>query len=89
TGYGFSIASTFLFRGPNFFEASAVLLTFILLGHWLEMRARAGASDAMKALLNLSPPRALVRRGGQEIELPTAEVVVGDVVVVRPGAKIP
>ncbi|GHE33708.1 heavy metal translocating P-type ATPase [Vulcaniibacterium thermophilum] len=89
TGYGFSIASTFLFRGPNFFEASAVLLTFILLGHWLEMRARAGASDAMKALLNLSPPRALVRRGGREIELPTAEVVVGDVVVVRPGAKIP
>ena len=89
TGYGFSIASTFFFDGPNFFEASAVLLTFVLLGHWLEMRARAGASDAMKALLKLSPPRAVVRREGQDIDISTADVRVGDVVVVRPGAKIP
>lgn len=89
TGYFFSLASTFLFEGPNFFEASAVLLTFILLGHWLEMRARAGASDAMRALLRLSPPRAVVRRDGQDVEIPTAEVIVGDTVVVRPGSKIP
>ena len=89
TGYGFSIGSTFFFKGPNFYEASAVLLTFILLGHWLEMRARAGASDAMRSLLKLSPPRAVVRRGTAEVEVPTAEVVVGDIVVVRPGAKIP
>ena len=89
TGYGFSIASTFFLEGPNFFEASAVLLTFILLGHWLEMRARAGASDAMKALLKLSPPRAVVRRNGQDLELSTADVKVGDVVVVRPGTKVP
>lgn len=89
TGYGFSIASTFFFDGPNFFEASAVLLTFVLLGHWLEMRARAGASDAMKALLKLSPPRAVVRRDGRESEVATADVQVGDVVVVRPGAKVP
>ena len=89
TGYGFSIGSTFVFEGPNFYEASSVLLTFILLGHWLEMRARAGASDAMRSLLKLSPPRAVVRREGAEVELPTAEVVVGDTVVVRPGAKVP
>jgi Cu2+-exporting ATPase len=89
TGYGFSLGATFFFDGPNFYEASAVLLTFILLGHWLEMRARAGASDAMRALLKLSPPRAVVRRGSAEVEVPTAEVVVGDIVVVRPGAKIP
>lgn len=89
TGYGFSLAATFVFRGANFYEASAVLLTFILLGHWLEMRARAGASDAMKALLKLSPPRAIVRRNGQEVEVATAEVAVGEVLVVRPGAKIP
>jgi hypothetical protein len=63
TGYGFSLGSTFLFEGPNFYEASAVLLTFILLGHWLEMRVRAGASDAMRSLLKLSPSRAMVRRG--------------------------
>ncbi|WP_246109212.1 heavy metal translocating P-type ATPase [Vulcaniibacterium gelatinicum] len=89
TGYGFSLGSTFLFEGPNFYEASAVLLSFILLGHWLEMRARAGASDALQALLKLSPPRAVVRRGDAEVEVPTAEVVAGDIVVVRPGAKIP
>ncbi|MGE4071117.1 MAG: heavy metal translocating P-type ATPase [Lysobacterales bacterium] len=89
TGYGFSVGATFLFEGPNFFEASAVLLTFVLLGHWLEMRARAGASDAMKSLLQLSPPKALVRRGKDELEIATDEVVVGDVLVVRPGAKIP
>ncbi len=89
TGYGFSIGTTFFFEGPNFYEASAVLLTFVLLGHWLEMRARAGASDAMRALLKLSPPRAVVRRGNAEIDVPTAEVVIGDTVVVRPGAKVP
>jgi len=89
TGYGFSIGATFFFDGPNFYEASAVLLTFILLGHWLEMRARAGASDAMRALLKLSPPRAAVRRGNADVEIPTDQVVVGDLVVVRPGAKIP
>jgi len=89
TGYGFSLGATFFFDGPNFYEASAVLLTFILLGHWLEMRARAGASDAMRALLKLSPPRAVVRRGNADVDIPTDEVAVGDLVVVRPGAKIP
>ena len=49
TGYVFSLGATFVFDGPNFYEASSVLLTFILLGHWLEMRARAGASDTATA----------------------------------------
>jgi Cu2+-exporting ATPase len=89
TGYGFSMGATFLFDGPNFYEASAVLLTFVLLGHWLEMRARAGASDAMKALLKLSPPRAIVRRNNVDVEIATDDVQVGDIVVVRPGAKVP
>ena len=89
TGYLFSLGATFVFDGADFYEATTVLLIFILLGHWLEMRARAGASDAMKSLLKLSPPRALLRRGDEEVEVPTAEVVVGDVLVVRPGAKVP
>jgi P-type Cu2+ transporter len=55
TGYLFSVGSTFFFTGGGqFFEAAAVLLVFILFGHWLEMRARAGASSAIKALMNLS-----------------------------------
>src|SRR5262249_34263577 len=58
-------------------------------GHWLEMRARAGASQAIRALLDLAPPMATVRRAGREVEIPTAEVLVGDTVVIRPGNKIP
>jgi Cu2+-exporting ATPase len=89
TGYLFSVGSTFLWQGEQFYEASAVLLVFILLGHWLEMRARAGASAAIRALLDLAPPKATVLRDGKEAEVSTAEVVVGDVVILRPGNKIP
>ncbi|MEO6147556.1 MAG: heavy metal translocating P-type ATPase, partial [Sulfuriferula sp.] len=89
TGYFFSVGATFFFAGEQFYEASSVLLVFILLGHWLEMRARAGASDAIRALMDLAPPKAAVVRDGREVELPTAEVVVGDIVVIRPGNKIP
>lgn len=89
TGYLFSVGATFFFKGEQFYEASAVLLVFILLGHWLEMRARAGASAAIRALLDLAPPKANVVRNGSEIEVSTAEVLVGDVVVIRPGNKIP
>jgi P-type Cu2+ transporter len=78
-----------LFKGVQFFEAVAVLLVFILLGHWLEMRARAGASDAIRSLMDLAPPKAMVLRNGAELEIPTAEVLKDDVVVIRPGNKIP
>ena len=89
TGYLFSVGSTFWFGGPQFYEASAILLVFILLGHWLEMRARAGASAAIRALMDLAPPKAMVLRDGREIEVPTAEVLADDIVVIRPGNKIP
>jgi Cu2+-exporting ATPase len=89
TGYLFSVGATFFFKGEQFYEASAVLLVFILLGHWLEMRARAGASEAIRALLDLAPPMATVLREGREVEIPTAEVLVGETVVIRPGNKIP
>ncbi len=90
TGYVFSVGTTFFFKqGGQFFEAVAVLLVFILLGHWLEMRARAGASSAIKALMDLTPAKASVIRNGVEIEVPTAEVLAGEIVVIRPGNKIP
>jgi len=89
TGYFFSVGATFFFAGEQFYEASSVLLVFILLGHWLEMRARAGASDAIRALMDLAPPKATVLREGREVELPTAELKVGDTVIIRPGNKIP
>ncbi|PKP71959.1 MAG: copper-translocating P-type ATPase, partial [Alphaproteobacteria bacterium HGW-Alphaproteobacteria-5] len=89
TGYLFSVGATFFYPGVQFYEAVAVLLVFILLGHWLEMRARAGASDAIRSLMDLAPPMANVQRDGHEIEVPTADVLKDDVVVIRPGNKIP
>jgi Cu2+-exporting ATPase len=89
TGYLFSVGSTFIYGGQQFYEASALLLVFILLGHWLEMRARAGASEAISALMNLAPAKANVLRDGKEFEVSTAEVIAGDTVVIRPGNKIP
>ncbi len=90
TGYLFSVGTTFFFKGGGqFFEAVAMLLVFVLLGHWLEMRARAGASSAIKALMKLAPAKASVLRKGVEIEVPTAEVVAGEIIVMRPGGKIP
>ncbi|HET7093360.1 MAG TPA: HAD-IC family P-type ATPase, partial [Thermomicrobiales bacterium] len=72
-----------------FFEAAAMLVTFVLFGHWMEMRSRSGTTDALRALFDLVPPTATVLRDGAEIDLPTAEIVVGDLVVLRPGEKIP
>ena len=89
TGYLFSVGATFFFESDQFFEAVTVLLVFILLGHWLEMRARAGASTAITALMDLAPPKANVIRDGSEIEVSTSEVMAGDLVVIRPGNKIP
>ena len=89
TGYAFSVGATFFYEGEVFYEASAVLLVFILLGHWLEMRARAGASDAIRALMDLAPPMATVVRAGVETKVPTSEVRAGETVVIRPGDKIP
>jgi Cu2+-exporting ATPase len=89
TGFVYSVAATFWIEGDVFYEASALLAAFVLLGHWFEMRARGGANDAIRALLDLAPPKAVVLRDGHELELPTAEVVVGDLLLIRPGAKVP
>ena len=88
-GYAFSVGATFFFKAEVFYEALAMLLVFILIGHWLEMRARAGASQAVKALLNLAPPKATVIRNGQPVEVPTSDVLINDIVLIRPGDKIP
>jgi Cu2+-exporting ATPase len=88
-GWGYSLVVTLTGGGEVFYEAATVLTAFVLLGHWFEMRARGGANDAVRALLDLAPPRAVVLRDGQEVEVPTAEVVAGDLLLVRPGAKIP
>jgi Cu2+-exporting ATPase len=88
TAFVYSVAATFWIEGDVFYEAAAFLATFVLLGHWFEMRARSGANDAVRALLDLAPPKAIVIRDGREVELPTAEVAVGDLLLIRPGARV-
>jgi Cu2+-exporting ATPase len=88
-GWTYSVIVTFRGGGDVFYEASTVLCAFVLLGHWLEMRARGGANDAVRALLNLAPPHAIVIRGDDQVEVPTSEVKVGDLLLIKPGAKVP
>src|SRR5215217_1666426 len=88
-GWLYSVYVTLTGGGEVFYEAATVLAAFVLLGHWFEMRARGGTNDAIRTLLELAPPMAVVLRGGEPVEVPTAEVVVGDIVLIRPGAKIP
>ncbi|HZA73288.1 MAG TPA: heavy metal translocating P-type ATPase [Propionibacteriaceae bacterium] len=88
-GWLYSLAVTLTGGGEVFYEAATVLAAFVLLGHWFEMRARGGANDAIRTLLELAPPMAVVLRDGDPVEVPTAEVAVGDLLLIRPGAKIP
>ena len=72
-----------------YYDTAVMIITFILLGRWLEALSRGRASEALRRLFALAPPTARVRRDDQEQEVPLAEVGVGDLVVVRPGEKIP
>ena len=65
---------------PQTYEAAAMLVTFVLFGHWMEMRSRRGTSDALQALFNLVPPKARVVRNGQAVEIPTADIQKDDIV---------
>ena len=72
-----------------YFEASAVVITLVLLGKWLETRAKRQTTEAIRALNALRPDVARVRRDGRELELPLAQVRVDDCVVIRPGERVP
>lgn len=75
---------------PNvYFETAAVIITLVLTGRLLEARARSHTSDAICKLLDLQPPTARVIRQGREEDVPVSQVIRGDLVVVRPGEKIP
>ena len=93
--FGFSLVVTFvpsvLPSGVRevYYEAVGVIITLILLGRLLETKAKAGTGEAIRTLIGLQPRTARVIRDGADLEIPIAEVVVGDVVVVRPGEKLP
>ena len=93
--FGFSLAVTVApdmlppeARGV-YYEAVGVIITLILLGRLLEAKAKAGTGEAIRTLIGLQPRTARVIRDGGELELPIEEVVVGDLVIVRPGEKLP
>ncbi len=87
--YGFSIVLTLLGSTDSYYEAAAMLITFVLFGHWMEMKSRRGTTDALQALFNLVPPQARVMRNGKEVVIPTSEVKLGDIVLLKPGDKVP
>ncbi len=90
--YGLSVYLLFEHAGHGmphlYFEASAAVVTLVLLGKWLEQRAKRQTTDAIRALNALRPTTARVRRGDAEVDLPVEDVRVGDLVVVRPGDRV-
>ncbi|WP_376791203.1 heavy metal translocating P-type ATPase [Thermoflexus sp.] len=93
--YGIALINTFFPKagfggeGATFFESAALLTAFIVLGRFLEAVTRGRTSEAIRKLMKLQPKRARVLRDGQEIEVPVEEVIVGDLILVRPGEQIP
>ena len=89
SGYFFSIAATFLFKGESlYWEISTLVLAF-LLGHWIEMRAVRGATGALAELAKLIPPTAHLIKGKEIVEVGTETLKKGDRILVRPGEKVP
>lgn len=90
TSYLFSVGLTFLAPGQEtFYEAAVMLAVFLLFGHWMEMKARRGSSDSVRTLLDLTPRTATVERNGASREIPVAEVLAGDTLLLRPGDRVP
>ncbi len=87
--YLYSVAAMLGFAGEQYFETAAILITLVILGKLLEALAKGRTSDAIRKLMGLAPKTALVVREGTEIDIPLEQVVVGDIVIVKPGTKIP
>jgi len=88
TAYLFSTVELF-FGGPLYFEPAALIIAFIGLGRYLEARAKLGAGNALRSLLELGAKQARVVRGGIDVLIPVDHVIVGDVLRIRPGEKVP
>jgi Cu2+-exporting ATPase len=90
TGYLFSVAATFIFVDTvDFYWEISTLVVFLLFGHWMEMRMTRKATGALQELVKLIPPTANLFKNGDIIEIPTSQVNVGDILLIRPGDKIP
>ena len=85
----YSILTTFVIEGHTFYEAMSMILTFLLIGKYFEHKTKGQASEAIKKLIGLQAKTATLLKDNKEIEIPIEEIEVGDVLVVRPGEKIP
>src|SRR3989344_3026808 len=87
--YGFSVLLTIIGSSDSYYEAAAMLITFVLFGHWMEMKSRRGTTDALQALFNLVPPQARVFKDGKEKMVATSDIQLGDIIILKPGDKVP
>ena len=85
----YSILTTFIISGNTFYEAMSMIITFLLVGKYLEHKTKGQTSEAIKKLIGLQPKTATILKDGKEIEIPIEEIELGDTLVVRPGEKIP
>jgi len=88
-GYLYSVGATFFFVAQDFYWEISTLAAFILFGHWMEMKAERSAAGALKELVKLIPPTANLIKNGEVTEVPTADLKVGDIILVKPSEKIP
>ena len=89
SAYGYSLPALLSRRGHLYFEAGAAIITFVLLGRFLEERAKGKAGEAIRKLVDLQPQTATLIRDGQEIVIAVDDCVIDDVLLIRPGEKIP
>ncbi len=89
SGYLYSVGATFFFEAEDFYWEISTLVVFLLFGHWMEMKAVRGASGALKELVKLIPPTANLIKNGEVVEVPTSELQVNNLLLVRPGEKVP
>ncbi|NHJ21025.1 MAG: heavy metal translocating P-type ATPase [Candidatus Lokiarchaeota archaeon] len=89
TAYLYSLLTTYFINGDVFYEAMSLIFSFILVGKYLEHKTKGQASEAIKKLIGLQPKTATLLKDGKEIEIPIEEIEKGDILVVRPGEKIP
>ena len=87
--YGFSVLLTLIGSADSYYEAAAMLITFVLFGHWMEMKSRRGTTDALQALFNLVPPQARLFKDGKEMMVSTSLIQLGDIIILKPGDKVP
>ncbi len=89
TALVYSILTTFFIEGKTFYEAMSMILSFLLIGKYFEHKTKGQTSEAIKKLIGLQPKTATLLKDDKEVEIPIEEIEVGDILIVRPGEKIP